>query len=44
MSKIFKTSDDIVELIENQFGSKEEMDVAFDEAIKFLKNLNEIFE
>ncbi|MBR4447854.1 phosphorylcholine transferase LicD [Methanobrevibacter sp.] len=35
---------DTLKLIESQFSSKEEMDNAFDEAIRFLKNLNEIFE
>ena len=33
-----------LELIERQFGSKEEMAESFDDAIKFLKNVNEIFE
>ena len=32
-----------LELIESQFASREEMDKTFDEAIKFLKNVNEIF-
>lgn len=35
---------DTLQLIESQFTSKEEMNNAFDEAIKFLKNLNEIIE
>ena len=35
---------DTLQLIESQFGSKEEMDDAFDNAIGFLKNLNETFE
>lgn len=35
---------DTLELIETQFNSKEEMDNSFDEAIKFLKNINENFE
>ena len=33
-----------LELIERQFASKDEMDGAFDEAIIFLRNVNEIFE
>lgn len=35
---------DTLELIEKQFDSKEEMNDAFDEAISFLKRINESFE
>ncbi|MBQ2666497.1 LicD family protein [Methanobrevibacter sp.] len=35
---------DTFAVIKSQFNSKEEMDESFDDAIKFLRNVNEIFE